>query len=200
MLTQLPTVKSRLAIDDFNVQFDTLLTNAIAAISSRFDKETNRTLSRSVNATHEFRADDTQISVPCYPIETVTKFETKSSESAGWVEQTGVDFLIRSGCIISLSSPLCYSLSTINSQPSACRVTFTGGYVLPGTTPGPGQDPLPSDLEQAAVEQVAYWFQIRDKLGLKTRWPHGGTYEGLLPLDLLPNVQAVLKTYQRWSP
>jgi hypothetical protein len=195
MLTQLSTVKARLGIDDFNVQFDVLLTNAISAISSRFDKETNRTLSRVVNATFEFCSGDTEISVPCYPIETVTKFETKSSESAGWVEQTGVDFLIRQASVISVN----LQPATFNFQPGLARVTYSGGYVFPGTTPGPGQNPLPSDLEQAAVEQVAYWFQIRDKLGLKTRWPHQGTYEGFFPLDLLPNAQTVLKIYQRWS-
>jgi len=197
MLTQLSTIKSRLAIDDFNVQFDTLLTNAIAAISSRFDKETNRTLSRTVNATFEFCSHDTEISLPCYPIESVTKFETKFTEAAGWVEQTGVDFLIRSGCIISLSND--FRLQTLDIRPSLGRLTYTGGYVLPGTTPGPGQNPVPSDLEQAAVEQVAYWFQIRDKLGLKTRWPHTGTYEGFFQLDLLQNVETVLKRFQRWS-
>jgi hypothetical protein len=197
MLTQLSTVKARLGIDDFEVKYDVLLTNAIAAISSRFDKETNRTLSRVVNATFEFCSDDTQISVPCYPIETVTKFETKSTESAGWVEQTGVDFLIRRSCIISLSDN--FSLQPSAFRLSLARVTYSGGYVLPGNSPGPGQNPLPSDLEQAAVEQVAYWFQIRDKLGLKTRWPHQGTYEGFFPLDLLPSVQTVLKRFQRWS-
>ena len=35
------------------------------------------------------------------------------------------------------------------------RVTYTGGYVLPGATPGAGQAALPADLEWAAVEQVA---------------------------------------------
>jgi hypothetical protein len=197
MLTQLSTIKSRLGIDDFEVKYDVLLANAIASISSRFDKETNRTLSRTVNATHEFCADDTEISVPCYPIESVTKFESKSTETEGWLEQTGIDFLIRRSCIVSL--PDNFRLQTLDFRLSLGRLTYTGGYVLPGTTPGPGQNPLPPDLEQAAVEQVAYWFQIRDKLGLKTRWPHGGTYEAFAQLDLLLNVQTVLKRYQRWS-
>lgn len=164
MLCQLSTIKSRLGIDDFNVQYDVLLTNAIASISSRFDKETNRTLARTVNATHEFCADDTEISVPCYLIETVTKFETKSTETEGWLEQTGIDFLIRRSCIVSLQTPLNTPPSTLSTS----RVTYTGGYVLSGNTPGAGQTPLPPDLEQAAVEQVTYWFQNRDKLGLKT--------------------------------
>src|SRR6266436_8913038 len=195
MLTQLLTVKSRLALDEFNVQYDSLLTSAIKAVSTRFDKEANRTLARTVDATHEFAADETEILVPCYPVETVTKFELKSTEAEGWVEQTGIDFLIRRACIISLTSPL----STLNSQPSTCRVTYTGGYLLPGTTPGAGQTPLPDDLEQAAVEQVAFWFQNRDKIGLNTIWPHAGTYEKFIQTDLLLDVKAVLKKYQRWS-
>jgi len=47
-----------------------------------------------------------------------------------------------------------------------------GGYVLPGTTPSAGQTALPDDLEQAAVEQVAYWFRNRDNTGLLRSWPH----------------------------
>jgi len=54
MLTQLATVKSRLALTV--TDYDAILTSAIRAVSDRFDKETNRTLSRSTTATHEFDA------------------------------------------------------------------------------------------------------------------------------------------------
>ncbi len=145
MLAQLSTLKSRLAIDEFNVQFDTILTNALTAISARFDHECNRTLARTEAATHEFDATDLEISLPCYPIESVTKFELKQNETDGWIEQPNIEFLIRKSCIISLVSPI----STINSQPSTCRLTYTGGYVLPGITPSPGQTALPADIEQA---------------------------------------------------
>jgi len=59
MLTQLSTVKSRLALTV--TDYDDLLTNAIKAVSARFDKETNRTLSRTATGTHEFDADDSEI-------------------------------------------------------------------------------------------------------------------------------------------
>ena len=201
MLTLLSTVKTRLALTV--TDYDGILTNAIKAVSDRFDKETNRTLARTTAATHEFEADETEVSPPCYPIESVTKFETKSNETDGWIEQTGVQYLIRRQCAISLSS----SLSTINSQPSTCRVTYTGGYVLPGD-PDPDYQPstinqppirLPDDLEQAAVEQVAYWFRNRDSTGLLRIWPHDGTYEAFLQSDLLLEVKAVLKKYERWA-
>jgi hypothetical protein len=197
MLTTLSTVKSRLAIDA-DPQYDTLLTNAIRAVSARFDKETHRILARTVDFQQEFDPADTEILVTCYPIETVTKFELKTSEAAGWQEQSPApDFLIRKGCIISLTAPLNFQPSTFNLQ--LARVTYSGGYVLPGTTPTSGQTPLPDDLEQAAVEQVAYWFQAREKLGLKSTWPHFGTYEQFFGLDLLQSVQSVLRSHQRWS-
>src|SRR5437867_1440251 len=114
MLTQLSTVKSRLALTV--TDFDDLLTNAIKAVSGRFDKECNRTLARTTSATHDFDASDTEILPPCCPVEAVTKFELKANETDGWTEQTGVEYLLRRQCVISLSSPL----STINSQPLTC--------------------------------------------------------------------------------
>src|SRR5579864_8362364 len=105
MLAQLATVKQRLQILDTDTTYDPLLTNAIQAISARFDKETNRTLARTENATDEFDAADTELAVSCYPIETVTKFETKTTESAGWIEQPPPAYLIHHSCVISLASP-----------------------------------------------------------------------------------------------
>ena len=195
MLAQLATLKARLAIADTDVQYDDLLTNALTAISARFDRELNRTLARTVNATFEFIADECELLPPCYPIESVSKFELKTTETEGWVEQTGVEYLIRRSCVVSLN----LQLSTCNLQPCQARITYTGGYVLPGDTPGPGQTPLPADLEQAAIEQTAEWFQNRDKLGLIRQWPHGGVYEVFAQLPLLPSVDTIIRAYRRWA-
>src|SRR3989441_6631475 len=51
MLTQLSTVKSRLALTV--TDYDGILTSAIKAVSDRFDKECNRNLARTTGATHE---------------------------------------------------------------------------------------------------------------------------------------------------
>ena len=84
--------------------------------------------------------------------------------------------------------------------PLTCRqMTYTGGYVLPGTTPGAGQVALPADLESAAVEQVAAWFQQRDRLGLIRYWPSGGTFLVFAQLPLLAQVTAALRPHQRWA-
>jgi hypothetical protein len=110
MLTTLPTLKLRLALAPADTTYDVLLTSAINAVSARFDHETNRTLARTENATHEFDPLDTELLVPCYPIESVQKFELKTTESQGWLEQPDVQYLICNSCIISLPSPICYLL------------------------------------------------------------------------------------------
>ena len=110
MLTQLSTVKARLGIDEFDLSSDAILTNAINAISVRFDKETNRTLTRTTTATQEFSADDTEVCLESYPVESVTKFELKQNETEGWIEQTAVKYLIRRACVLSLN----LQLSTCN--------------------------------------------------------------------------------------
>jgi hypothetical protein len=195
MLTQLPTLKSRLGILDSDTTNDVLLTNAIQAISARFDRECSRTLARTVDAAFEFSVADTELAVPCYPIETVSRFGLKTSETVGWIEQPDVNYLIRGACVISLISAL-----SAQSQTSAlARVIYTGGFVMPDAQLEIGQTPLPADLEQAALEQVAYWFQNRDRLGLLRIWDYHSTYRHFADLDLLANVRSVLETYRRWN-
>jgi hypothetical protein len=190
MLTQLSTLKTRLAIADLDTQFDPLLQAFIRAVSAQFDRECNRTFARTVGFQQEFGAADTEIVAACYPIETVSGFELKTSESGGWVQVTA-ECLVRAQCVISLETP-------IGSWRQQARVTFTGGFVLPGTVPGAGQTALPADLEQAAVEQAAAWFQNRNALGLLRSWPSSGTFQHFLTLPLLPNVHEVLKAHTRW--
>jgi hypothetical protein len=199
MLTQLTTVKSRLALDALDPTYDALLSSAIAAFSSRFDLETNRTLARTVNAQFEFPAEDSEVSVPCFPIESVTRFERKISETEGWLEQAEVEYLIRKGCLISLATSFAKVSSSWNSPPALVRVTYTGGYLLPGSAAVPGATPLPADLSQAVVEQVAFWFQTRNELGIVRQWPRGGDYKQLVDSDLLPSVRETLGKYKRFT-
>jgi len=205
MLAELATVKARLAILDTDTQYDALLASAIKAVSALFDRECHRTFARTENATEEFSADYTEVLAGCYPIEAVTRFETKSSEAEGWIERPAPGYLIRRACVISLASAINYQPSTINC--ALARVTYTGGYVLPGA-PDPDYQPstincpptrLPDDLAQAATEQVAAWFENRDRLGLTSVWPYHGTYQQVAQFPLLIEVKAVLKLHTRWQ-
>jgi hypothetical protein len=199
MLAQVSTLKSRLAIADTDVQYDDLLTNALVALSTRFEKEYNRIFTRIVDATYEFNADDLDISVPIFPIESVSKFELKENETDGWVEQTDVKFLIRKACVISIvPQTLNYRPSTLNDS-SIARVTYTGGFLLPGSADVRSTTRLPSDIEQAAVEQAVAWFMNRGSLGIEIkRLTPADFYQKFSQLDFLPRVRTVLKRYERW--
>src|SRR5881628_3430966 len=108
MLTQLATVKARLGIAPADTSTDDLLSRAIASVSARFDRECNRTFARTIGMLDEFRVTDSDIIARCYPIETVTKFELKTTEAVGWVECTGVGYVLRSNCVVSLTTPLSF--------------------------------------------------------------------------------------------
>ncbi len=195
MLTQLTTVKARLGLLEGDTQYDELLTRGIEAFSARFDLECNRGFGRTVDGTQEFPGGELEVPVCCYPVEAVTKFELKSSESGGWVEQSGVEYVVRGGCVVSMAVPLW----PLRNASAVARVTYTGGYVLPGAVPGAGQTVLPAEVEHAAVEQVAFWFAHRDLAGVIRIWPTGGNYMQLVDTDLMPSVRAVLRRYTRFS-
>jgi hypothetical protein len=199
MLTTLTAMRQRLALVEGDNQYDALLTGAIAAVSARFERECNRVFGRTVGATEEFGVADTEVVPRCYPVEAVTKFELKASEDEGWLEQTGVSCVVRGGCVISLSSPLSVVTEAWAGGPRVARVTYTGGYVLPGTAAEAGQAALPADVEWAAVEQTAAWFQQRERLGLIRYWPKDGVYLVFSQLALLPQVEAVLGRHRRWA-
>src|SRR6266568_4457568 len=82
----------------------------------------------------------------------------KSTEAEGWIPQTPVAYLLSpQKCVVELAAPL-------GCANQLGRVTYTGGYQLPGTS---GSSPqLPDEIEQACIEQVSYWYQRRAQLGL----------------------------------
>jgi hypothetical protein len=188
MLAQLTTVKSRLGITDSTD--DTLLTGLIQQASAVFDQYCNRTLARAVGATHQFRGDETEISLKSYPIETATSFHLKTREADGWQLLEDVDYVVRNDCVLSLDAPL-------GSSRDQGRVTYTGGYVLPGTSPGSGQTALPKDVENACVEQACAWYRARNRGGISSVSGAGTSITQDAGLSLLELVKGTLNFYRR---
>ena len=191
MLTTLDTIKTRLEIPPVDTSHDDMLTSFIAAVSALFNNKCNRIFGRA-ETTEEFHADQTEILPAYYPLGPITSFQLKSSEAEDWVNVDNVEYLVRRGCVISLLQPL----GTWRQQ---ARVFYFGGYYLPDDPNYPSDNPLPDDLQQAAVEQVAAWFLNRDKLRLVRHWPSGGVYQVFSQLPLLPQVESTLQSYRRWS-
>lgn len=195
-LCQLTTVKSRLGIASHDVDDDALLNGFIALVGSRFERECRRQFGRTAGATQEFDGDVTELLLDRYPVESVSAFALKDNETDGFVAQSGVDYILRAAsngvkCLVTLESPL-------GSMRQRLQVTYTGGYVLPGTTPGAGQSALPDDLERAAVEQVVHFYRLRDKLGLVNASGEGAAIN-IQTEELLPVVRNTLKLYERWG-
>jgi hypothetical protein len=192
-LTQLTTLKSRLGLEAFDTTDDALLTSALRGLSQRFENECNRSFERQTGATFDFRACETELRVDRFPIEAVTGFALKTTEAEGWVmDFPAPDYFISpSRSIIQLESP-------IGSYRQLGRVIFDGGFVMPGNPVGADQTALPDDLEQSVIEQVAYWYQRRNHLGLVSVSGDGGSIQQFRSLDLLPNVQSVLRAYERF--
>jgi hypothetical protein len=196
-LTQLTTVKDRLGIDSFDLQDDAALALFIGFVSGRFVQECSRDFDRQAGTTQEFEGQQCELVLNRYPIEAVTAFHLKGNETDGWVQQTDVDYLIKASargipCIVSLDGPL-------GIWSERLRVTYTGGYVLPGGTVAAGQTALPVELDKACAEQVAHWWQRRAQLGLTSISGEGGVINQFGKLDLLPHVAAMLKPYERWQ-
>lgn len=191
MLTQLATVKARVNLAPTDVSKDAELTLLIEGVSERIARECRRQFARAEGLTQEFRADELNVVLECYPLESVTRFEVKESEATGWVTATA-EYIRKRNSVLTLSEPL-------GSYRELARVIYTGGYVLPGSVPAAGQFALPKDLEHAATDQAAYWYLNRDKLGLIRHWPEVGTYIVLSQAPLLNAVQAAIRRHERWG-
>jgi hypothetical protein len=192
MLTQLTTVKTRLGIAPADMADDLLLTNFIAGLSGRFERECNRTFGIGYGINFDFRGDEMNVRPDRCPVVSVASFWSKATEALGWVvESPTPDYLIgQQKNVIELAAPL-------GSSVGLGRVVYTGGYVLPGTTPGTGETALPSEVEQACVEQCAYVYQNRARLGVASMSAEGGSVQQFGNLDLLPSVRAVLEEVRK---
>lgn len=192
MLTQLATLKTRLRLNSFDVDDDALLTGFVNHASGRFAQECNRIFERAAGVTFEFRANEMSIAPDRYTIESVASFDLKSNETEGWIAQANVDFLVSpQSSLIELAAPL--GTSRQNG-----RVTFTGGFVMPGDTVAAGQTAFPDEIEQACLDQAVYWYESRHRLGLLGVSGEGGSVQQFKSLDLVPHVLAVLRKHERW--
>lgn len=200
MLTTIAALKLRLGIQDSDVKDDDLMNAAIAALSSRIEDRCNRKFGYAVNVQQEFEADSMQIVVANYPINEAQPitFQYRRTAAEGWLNAQNVDYLVNGGCIISLHS-------LIGSRSMQARVIYSGGYVLPDMDPVAGVDALPADIENAVIEQLAFWFQNKSHLGASAVAGQGGSvsFRGLAGFakeaSFLPGVQDVVDQHERWN-
>ncbi|MCX7872596.1 MAG: hypothetical protein N2487_04855 [Verrucomicrobiae bacterium] len=211
MLATLASLKERLGIPQYETGQDKILAHYLKMVSHRFERECDRFFARKENFCEEFPADYTEILVCRYPIETISGIELITDEQSCWHPITDAIYVIRNRCIVSLLKPP-------GDWRQRARLVYTGGFVLPGNPYTEGQTPLPEDIELACIEQTAYMYQNRERLGLVGFAGLRSDYQRLFNLnssisdeqnqnvrlfmqfeniDLLPGVSAVLSRYKR---
>lgn len=212
MLTTVQLLKERLGIERYEMKFDSLLAMCIATASARFEVECRRLFLRRVNHTQEFPGNSVELILNLYPVESITMFELKSIESDGWQSLDNIEFIIRNNCVVSL-------FEQPGEPHQQLKLTYTGGYVPQWDSPQDGQFILPQELVYACVEQSAYIFQNRDRLGLVSFAGLRSDYEQFFKItqeplqteqtsnvrvflqfeqiDLLPVVKAILSKYKK---
>ncbi len=77
------------------------------------------------------------------------------------------------------------------------QVVYRGGFCAAGATPDDGEVALPDDLREAAIQQCSVIYKRRDDIGLSGVTFEGGGFQKFQSLQLLPDVLAVLDSYQR---
>lgn len=211
MLAKLSTIKERLGIPSYETAQDKVINFYLKMTSYRFEKECNRFFARKENFSEEFPADETEIAVCRYPVETISSFEVLKNGADGWQPVMDVEYVLRNQCVVSLRESL-------GDWMQRARIIYTGGFVLPGNSLAEGQTPLPEDIELACVEQTAYMYQNRERLGLvgfaglrsdymklfdKSSLSTDEQNQGIRMfmqferIDLLPSVLAILARYKR---
>lgn len=187
LLCTVDSCRERLGIPD--TKDDEFLARAIAWAGGYFADFCNRDFERFAGALQQFDADGTTILLRRYPVEEVTSFQLQVRNA--WTDLDDVEWVV---------DPISGVLrldGAIGNENQIARVLYTGGYVLPGNEVGEGQTALPAHLEAACIEQVAAWYQAKDRLGVTSMSAGGGSITNYSKLTLLPMVEETLQGFKR---
>jgi hypothetical protein len=196
-LGSLTLLKSRLLPAQSAAQTDTdaAILRIGLGVERWFAHLCDRRFARQADDLYLCRADRTYVVVPRYPLESVSLIEQQVIGDTAWSPCPAPYLLFPESGLIDFAAAL-------GSTAMILRVTFTGGYWFDETEDGSGTAPtgsipLPGDLLYAWLDQCAFLFERRNKLGLE-KLTHAGTFT-VNPVDLLPHVRAVLANYRRHS-
>ena len=185
-----------------STDFDEALQTLGTGVAGQLETYCNRRFVRAPGQTMEFSADRSFLSVPTYPIEKVSALEMRSDNDEFWVDI--LDSMIQ----VDATAGLVRLLGVAGHYNERIRVTWDGGYWIDETAGGTGTQPagstrLPDELKLAWLQQCAFAWQQRDKLGIPLeRSPKAQKVigaSGLEQLKLLPGVEQTLDNYKRYD-
>jgi len=198
MLCTIADIKARLGISD-KTEFDAVLTQIAAGFTARADQFCGRTLLASAaDVTEYYTGKCEYLRLVSYPIIAITSikeaWDYNFDDAAALIANTDYRILDagKTGLIARLYGDWC-------NQPDGIQVIARGGYCAAGVTPAAGEHALPDDLRDAAICQCSFVFKRKDDLGLSGVSFNGGSFNKFESLKLLPEVEAVLRSYIRLS-
>ena len=174
-----------------DVEWDEDLKRIALAVAVQFGRYCNREFERAVDAEHEETANRSGLTLPCYPVESVSTVERICADDTETLTDV-IEFLgKRSGMI-----QFAYK---IGSYKERVKVTYTGGYWLDddGAMPA-GATALPADVLNAFILQVQAVVKASDVLRTGAV-ADDGEEMALASLRLVPMVAEVLNFYRRFA-
>lgn len=196
MITTRDRVKQRAEVTQ--ATFDRPIDEILEGLTTLFERQTNRTLLRAEGIVALFDGGRVIFGpLPALLIEGITEIKEDANPvdfTAAVALVDGTDFIAdpNGGLIRRLPSGRRWQGGFRN-----VRVTYTGGYVAPGTPLMVGQTAMPDDLQEAATMQAVHYVKNRDRLGATSISADGASI-ALSPAELLPAVRQILKGYRRY--
>ena len=188
---------------------DTLLGELVEQVSEDIQNYCDRTFTRGTDTLEYPIGGGKYLSLKRFPIVSIAhiryNIDSDFSDStddissddykfSASLKDEGLVFLKRSKLRVQLSNRTYNTNYVWPDDPDSLQVKYTGGY---GNTAGVLN--VPDDLKKACVIQVAYLFDRRKSLGVRTVSGQEGSlnYEG--EYKFLPNVLAMLDKYKRYT-
>jgi len=176
--------------------FDATVLDIGKGFAERFDAFCNRQLRRAVDDVYEADADTLFLSLPRYPVESISAIEVQSGYGESWVALTPADAIARlntdSGVVDLAYQP--------GGSHARIRITYTGGYWHDKTgsdTQPAGSTALPDDIKLLWRAQCRYLWESLDHTG---QTMSEGEPSKLGDFKLLPEVEnGLVNKYRRYA-
>jgi len=199
-LTTLPTLKQWLPVASTNNNDDTTLARLLTAVSMDFLRATRRPDLLLSTYTEVHQGDGSSRLVAFHwPIVAVTDLTIAGSEVTASADKIALGYYIDADIDPERIWQV-YLNGYVFTDGAAVKLTYSAGYVQPGTTPTAGQIALPGDIEQAVIDWCGYRYKQRLNVGVSSRRSTEGETAHLEIIDAPPNVLQVIERYKRELP
>ncbi len=199
-LTTLATLKQWLPINPTNPSDDVTLSRLITAVSMDFMRAIKRPdlLLDSYTEVHQGDGSSRLVAFH-WPIVAVTGLAIAGTTVSSSADKIALGYYVD----VDIDPERIWQVylnGYVFTDGAAVKLTYSAGYVQPGSDPTPGQITLPSDIEQAVIDWCGYRYKQRPNVGVTARRSTEGETSRLEQFDAPPNVLQVIERYERKPP